>query len=144
LAFFLPGVVVADRGLVDLHVAAGEQVGEHAFVERLDPVGQQAHPLHHALAGELGAPALRHLFGAGKRRTGKRYHGVVRRTKRSNLTTRMNVTNEQNRSTSKSAPQGIKSTETKPQRLKLGIDVHLSQYTVVAQFDGASPRPARR
>ncbi len=56
----------------------------------------------------------------------------------------MNESNATNRSTSKSAPQGIKSEETKPQRLKLGVDVHLSQYTVVAQFDGASPRPARR
>jgi transposase len=56
----------------------------------------------------------------------------------------MNKTNARNRSTSKRAPQGIKSSEAKPQRLKLGIDVHQSQYTVVAQIDGASPRPARR
>ena len=28
--------------------------------------------------------------------------------------------------------------------MKLGIDVHWTQYTVVAQADGASPRPARR
>jgi len=28
--------------------------------------------------------------------------------------------------------------------LKLGLDVHWTQYTVVAQCDGASPRPAQR
>jgi transposase len=48
---------------------------------------------------------------------------------------------------SKRAPQGLNTAEDmppRPRQLKLGIDVHQSQYTVVAQFDGASPRPARR
>lgn len=47
----------------------------------------------------------------------------------------------------KHAPQGDqtkKAARIKPQRLKLGIDVHWAQYTVVAQLDGASPRPAQR
>ena len=56
----------------------------------------------------------------------------------------MMMTNAKNNSTREHAPQGDKPTGVKPQRLKLGIDVHWAQYTVVAQFDGASPRPAQR
>ena len=55
----------------------------------------------------------------------------------------MNTDTKQN-STREHAPQGDKTTGVKPRRLKLGIDVHWAQYTVVAQFDGASPRPAQR
>ncbi len=54
------------------------------------------------------------------------------------------MTNAKENSTPEHAPQGDKTTGVKPQRLKLGIDVHWAQYTVVAQFDGASPRPAQR
>ena len=56
----------------------------------------------------------------------------------------MMMTNAKENSTHEHAPQGDKTTGVKPQRLKLGIDVHWAQYTVVAQFDGASPRPAQR
>ena len=66
-AFFLPGVVVTDRCFVDLHVTVGEQVGEHAFVDRFGQIGDLAHPLRHALAGQLRTPALRHLFETKKR-----------------------------------------------------------------------------
>jgi len=40
--------------------------------------------------------------------------------------------------------QTTKAVRIKPQRLKLGFDVHWAQYTVVAQLDGVSPRPAQR
>ena len=56
-------------------------------------------------------------------------------------------TTELTPSAHKPVQQSDESTEAariKPQRLKLGIDVHCAQYTVVAQFDGASPRPAQR
>ncbi|OAM91789.1 hypothetical protein AW736_01735, partial [Termitidicoccus mucosus] len=42
-----------------------------------------------------------------------------------------------------SRPPGKQAGE-KARRLKLGIDVHWAQYVVVAQYDDASPRPARR
>lgn len=54
------------------------------------------------------------------------------------------MTNENKNSTPEHVQQGDKTTNEKPRRLKLGIDVHWAQYTVVAQFDGASPRPAQR
>lgn len=39
-----------------------------------------------------------------------------------------------------SAPQGVK-----PHRLiKLGVDVHLREYVVARQIDGAAPQPAQR
>lgn len=57
----------------------------------------------------------------------------------------MHTTDTPNSANNRPATQGHSIVaETKPRRLKLGIDVHWSQYTVVAQFDGASPRPAQR
>jgi len=52
------------------------------------------------------------------------------------------MTNAKNNSTREHAPQGDKPTGVKPQRLKLGIVVHWAHYSVVAQFDGTTPRPA--
>lgn len=55
------------------------------------------------------------------------------------------ITNHREETATKEAPQGQKiATGVKPKRLKLGIDVHWAQYTVVAQYDDASPRPAQR
>lgn len=57
----------------------------------------------------------------------------------------MMITNHREETATKVAPQGQKiATGVKPKRLKLGIDVHWAQYTVVAQYDDASPRPAQR
>lgn len=55
------------------------------------------------------------------------------------------ITDAKQNNETKGAPQGSKHDEAKKARvLKLGIDVHWGQYTVVAQYDDASPRPARR
>jgi hypothetical protein len=59
----------------------------------------------------------------------------------------MNTAIKTNRTEKKPAVttrQGDKRIEAMPRCLKLGLDVHWTQYTVVAQFDGASPRPAQR
>ena len=56
----------------------------------------------------------------------------------------MNRTNAKQNNANEAAPQGQKqATGVKPCRLKLGVDVHWAHYTVVAQYDDASPRPAK-
>jgi transposase len=61
----------------------------------------------------------------------------------------MNITNENKTNRTQTAPQGLNHNSAKRKRtpfwrrLKLGIDVHLRQYTVVAQYGEQAPRPAR-
>ena len=61
------GIVIAHRGFVRLQVAARAQLGEHALVDRLAPLGGDPDPVDHRLAAEWRAPALRHLLEAIKR-----------------------------------------------------------------------------
>ena len=62
------GVLASHRGLVTLHVTAGEQAAQHLPVDRLQPRGCPAHPFHHGLARDRRAPACEEFLLAKQRK----------------------------------------------------------------------------